>query len=293
MPTLAHEGNPKEAKIIIAAGDVLSTAQLDVDFLFLPGSAALGVVPGVPSTAEPSPLTTRSYTCGDVFDWPSRETGRGFLVLHDAGGLGAPGTSESLRDDDFILHINSTPDCYGIIWQTCFGPHYLQSDPTTGGGDILWQVAFGGVVDGTPRAGPCCWVKDGTTHASATIYALVVNMDTNLTELRSWGGTSLSSVANSTLLSSMRVPVVGEELLLELLQFGAGDSGAYGFIYNAAGVQQATCSSLFNDVQTFSISTVRHPKMGVGFVSIGGITSGHMDFAHRIGSGATLLIHNA
>ena len=35
MSSLAHEGNPKEDEIIITAGSVLSTAQLDVDFLFL------------------------------------------------------------------------------------------------------------------------------------------------------------------------------------------------------------------------------------------------------------------
>ena len=34
MPSLAHEGNPKEDKITIGAGDVLSTATLDIGFLF-------------------------------------------------------------------------------------------------------------------------------------------------------------------------------------------------------------------------------------------------------------------
>ncbi len=49
MSSIAHEGNPKEDTIIITAGDVLSTATLEVDFLFFGDSGHPLPVPDVPS----------------------------------------------------------------------------------------------------------------------------------------------------------------------------------------------------------------------------------------------------
>src|SRR3990167_11113766 len=62
MPSLAHEGNPKEDEIIIEAGSVLSTAQLDIDFRFFGGA------PGVPPLVV-SPFHGSS-SCTGIFDWP-------------------------------------------------------------------------------------------------------------------------------------------------------------------------------------------------------------------------------
>ena len=282
MSTLAAEGNPKENEIVIAAGDVLSTAQLDVDFRFF-GSQG----PNIPPPVEA--LTFSSYTCGDVFDWPGKEEGQDWIYLRGDGS----NTTDSLEDKSLDLTILSSPGCYGVLWQKHYGNTFDPDNANLGGGDVLWETMFNGVVDGTPRAGPCNWIGDATTHAVAILYALIVNVDTGLTELRSWSSASLKSVDNSTLLGTMRLPVIGESLLLEAIQFdGGGINGMYGFIYDANGAQQATVSSLFEDVQTFSASTARHAKLGVGFVSIGGLTAGRMKFFARR-SGAALVIHNS
>ena len=63
MPSLAHEGNPKEDEIIITAGDVLSTAQLDIDFQFFGPN-----VPNVPLWAD-VPFRVSS-SCPNIFTWP-------------------------------------------------------------------------------------------------------------------------------------------------------------------------------------------------------------------------------
>ena len=76
MSSLAHEGNPKEDQIIIAAGDVLSTAQLDIDFLFFGGA------PNIPSIANPN-LTHESSTCADVFEWVDEQQGVPPWTLRD------------------------------------------------------------------------------------------------------------------------------------------------------------------------------------------------------------------
>ena len=291
MSTLAHEGNPTEDEITITAGDVLSTAQLDIDFQFFGGA------PNVPSTADPD-LTVISSTCGNVFDWSTREQGDDWIYLRDAGNSGA--TTDQLDDTSLDLNIFSSEQCYGVIWQKHHGYHYGPTFSELGGGDVLWEVIFNGIVDGIPRAGPCNWVHDNTLHSSATLYALVVNADTNLTELRSWSSASLGSIDNSTLLDTMRMPVVGEALLIEMMQFdGAspGANGVFGFIYAVDGTQMDTCQSLFEDVQTFSISAVRHVKLGAGFVSIGGLTAGTLNFRARAVPVATrspyILIHNS
>ena len=285
MPSLAHEGNPKEDEIIITAGDVLSTAQLDIDFQFFGGA------PNIPPTADPD-LTVISSTCSDVFEWAGENdndtfqgsaSGRDWLYL-----LQTPASGNSLeRYNDQTLHlrINSTEHCYGALWQS-FYPLHFNNVSATAGQTIDWRVTFNGVIDGVPRAGPAVWLLDGTTHDNATLYAAIVNMEASALWICKWASQSLGTL--TVPLFTMVLPNIGDRIEISMVQeavsAGFGSNGIFVNIYDSSDNLREGSESLFDDINNSAESQVRHTKMNVGFVSIGGVQGGKLEFKTRIGS---------
>ena len=290
MSSLAAEGNPKEAEIAISGGSVLSTAQLDIDFL------SLAPVFVTPSTAEPSP-TLQSSTCADVFEWKGLNDngdflgsaqGRDWMYLSDGPCLGTNGVRTKLNDTTMHLRINSTPTCYGVLWQKVY-PLALPGTSTTSaaGSVIYWQTGFNGIIDGTPRAGPCIWVADATTHSDAILYAAVIDMDAGNIQLCQWDSASLAAMANATVLGTLSMtPSVGDILWLGISQ--RPDSVGFNDVFldlrsSDFGTSKGLIDFFFEDTVQQAIyngTQVRHNRMGVGFVSVGGPTAGKMEFIH-------------
>ena len=279
MSTLAHEGNPKENSIVIAAGDVLSTAQLDIDFQFF-GSQG----PNIPPPAEA--LTLSSYTCSDVFDWPGKEEGQDWIYFSDSPCQTTNGSRTRWADPTLQLRINSTPACYGVLWQKISPVAYPTSNPASGA-RIDWRTSFNGVIDGTPRSGPCVWITDATTHAVASLYAAIYNADLGVIQLCSWANASLASIDNATILGTISLaPVVGDIFWLTMAQ-RPEDVGVNEVAIDLRSSDLATskgsASFVFEDTTQqaiFNQSRVRHNRCGVGFVSVGGVTAGKLEFKH-------------
>ncbi len=290
MSTLAAEGNPKEDKIVIAAGEVLSTAQLDIDFEFFASPF------GIP--APPEGLTVISSSCSDVFEWAGENDnnifqgsagGRDWLYLRDSGTSG--GSLDKYYDQTLHLRINSTPFCYGVLWQKIFPLNFTPGVSPAAGSEVFWRVSFNGVIDGTGRCGPCVWVDDASKHDNATLFAMVVNKETGQTELRRWTAASLASVDNSTLIGTMVLPNIGDRMTIYMDQFpnavGLGSNGVFADISDINGSFRDSGQLLFEDTKVNDKSTARHAKMGFGFVSIGGVTAGKMEF--KTNSASTIL----
>src|SRR3990167_5063622 len=219
MPSLAHEGNPREDEITIAAGDVLSTAQLDVDFLFFgPGA------PGVPSIAA-TPFRISS-SCPNVFTWPD---GREYIPFNynDVQSSGAITTFTDQLQEQLTntthwldLDIESKPDCCGAA----FVPFHMvdiptmsfQTDQVFPVHDLqVFRATFQAVQD-TPYAGICAWVEDGSTVDDFTGYVLACNYELSETKFLKYVHQSLCeegtvlgiisavpTVANSTIAISV------------------------------------------------------------------------------------------
>lgn len=294
MPSLAHEGNPKEDEIVISGGSVLSTAQLDIDFLFFGGA------PNVPSTSNPNLTVKSTSNCSDVFLWAGQSErtafddfhggksehliGQDFVYFHDSGpNIGA--VSDSLKDTTLDLQIHSGPTCYGILWKKVF-PLTFPATNIAAGDELLLDVQFAGVVSGTPRAGPCIWIDDATEVDSAQLFALVVDLDASLTQLVRFNNASVKSMDFATILATMVLPNVGDRMDMDMLQFpnSVGSNKIFGAIYPlGSGVPRATVQFLFEDAKPFDGSKARHSKMGVGFVSVGGQKNGIMAFVNKTG----------
>ena len=281
MPSLAHEGNPKEDKIVIASGDVLSTATLDFNFLSL--GVVPGVVPHVPSTAN-SNLFIESSTCNDVFSWPGEQQGIPAWTLRDYyNEIG--GSRTITRDRSLELRINSTPTCWGVMWQKVSALATLPTNKAAGS-EIDWTIRFNGLIEGTPRAGICIWVDDATTHLVAKLYALVIDYDLSVMRMMKWDDASLIDKTKGTVLGTIsNLPAVNDELLLQMNQFpaniGASFNGITAQWSNSSGVAISSVTSLFDETPSLANKqTIRHRRCGVGFISIGGTTSGRLAFTH-------------
>ncbi len=185
MSTLAHEGNPKEDKIVIAAGDVLSTAQLDVDFEFFANSPPPNVPPLDVSFAV-------SSSCPNVFTWPdSRE----YIPFNynDVQSGGAITTftdqlQEQLQNTQYWLDldIESKPNCCGCA----FVPFFMVDIPSMSFTtdqvfpvhDLqIFRASFQSKT-ATPYAGICAWVEDGSTFDNFTGYVLACNYELSVTK---------------------------------------------------------------------------------------------------------------
>ena len=218
MSSLAHEGNPKEDSIIITAGDVLSTAQLDVDFQFFGGTP-----PNVPPLDQPFNV---SASCPNVFTWPD---GREYIPFNynDVQSSGAITTftdqlQEQLTNTQYWLDldIESKPNCCGCA----FVPFHMVDIPSMSFTtdqvfpvhDLqVFRVTFQGKTD-TPYAGICAWVEDGSTFDDFTGYVLACNYELSITKFMKYVHQSLCTegtilgvisavptVANSTIAISV------------------------------------------------------------------------------------------
>jgi hypothetical protein len=289
MPSLAHEGNPKEDDITITGGSVLSTAQLDIDFQFFG-------VPNVPSDEESSP-TIMSSSCGLAFRWrgaidddsfTGRAEGREWVYLSDAPCLGTNGVRTKLADTQMRLRIHSSPACYGALWQKMDPVAYaVESSNWASCSVIDWYVGFNGIISGTPRCGPCVWVKDSTKAEIAYLYAMVFDGDAGNIKLCSWAGTSLGSLDNATIHGTINVaPSIGNIFWITISQ--RPDSPGSNYVSMDLrtadfGTSLGYAEFLFEDSTQqaiFEHTNVRHSKCGMGFVSIGGTTAGEAEWVH-------------
>ena len=284
MSSLAHEGNPKEDELTITGGSVLSTASLDVQIPLFGN-------PTVPSTSEPS-RSHISSTCSDVFEWAGENdngaflgsaTGRDWLYLQQTPGSG--NSVERYIDQTLWLRINSTQSCYGALWQS-FDPLNFNAPTATAGQTIDWQVMFNGVIDGTPRAGPCIWLLDGTSANNATLWAAVVNMEANAIWMCQWVNQSLATLTEPY--DTMVAPNIGDKLELTMIQeaasVGLNSNGFYCTLFDSAGNVRDTGTYVFDGTNNAEGSQVRHTKMNVGFVSVGGVQGGKLEFKTNLGS---------
>lgn len=279
MSTLAHEGNPKEDSITISGGSVLSTAQLDINFEFFGG----GGVQLTPPAALDVELST---TCAGVFTWPTIESGDDWIYFSDAPCFSTTGSRTKWADGTLDLTITSTPQCYGVIWKHIDPVAYPNSNPA-GCARIDWYVGFNGVLNGTPRAGPCIWVTDATTHSIAYLYAMIYNGDLGVVQLVKWDGASLADVGYGSVLGTISVtPSVGDIFWLTMAQ-RPEDTGSNEVAADLRpsdfGASLGSCSFVFEDTTQqalYNQVAARHSRCGVGFVSIGGTTGGACQFIH-------------
>lgn len=284
MSTLAHEGNPKEDEITIGVGSVLSTAQLDVTFPYVGG---VTVVP--PEEVILAPIAS---SCSDVFEWAGENdngaflgsaTGRDWLYLQETPASG--NSRDRYIDQTLWLRINSTKSCYGALWQSVW-PLNLLNQFNTAGQTIDWQVTFNGIIDGTPRAGPCVWLLDGTTKDLAELWAVVINMEANACWMCHWNNQSLASLTDPY--DTMVAPNIGDRFELNMTQeaasVGFGSNGFYVTLYDSSNNVRDTMTYQFDDAQNEVGSQVRHAKMNIGFVSVGGEVGGKMEFKTVLGS---------
>lgn len=284
MSSLAHEGNPKEDEITITGGSVLSTASLDVEIL-------PPVANPVPPTVDPS-NSHISSSCSDVFEWAGENdngaflgsaTGRDWLYLQETPASG--NSRDRYIDQTMWLRINSTKTCYGALWQSVWPLHFLNQF-NTAGQTLDWQVTFNGIIDGTPRAGPCVWLLDGTTKDLAELWAVIVNMEANACWMCHWNNQSLASL--TVPVDTMVAPNIGDRFELNMTQeaasVGFGSNGFYVTLYDSAGNARDTMTYVFDDAQNSVGDQTRHAKMNMGFVSVGGEVGGKMEFKTVLGS---------
>ena len=274
MSSLAHEGNPKEEEIIIEAGSVLSTAQLDIDFQFFGGD-----VPNVPE--ENFVYTLRKQSCAEVFLWPDMLSGRDIMYLRETPASG--GNQDRYVDQTLDLEIHSTPNCWGVVWQKYYPLHFLTST-TTAGIAVAWRVSFTGILSGIPRGGPAVWISDDITDPHiATLYAAVVNMNDNVLSVCRWNAESLEAL--TTPLFNLVVPNPGDLIYMTMDQdpTNVGSNGLTVTLVDSVGTVRDSGFALVEDVMTSTGSQARNSKMGIGFVSVGGPTSGWLAFNTVIG----------
>lgn len=284
MSSLAHEGNPKEDEITITGGSVLSTASLDISIPFFGGT---------PPPPPDVPAEGISSSCSDVFEWAGENdngaflgsaTGRPWLILSDSPCLSTGNVRTRLADTSLDIRVNSTPTCYGIIYQSVY-PLAVNETPgadPAAGASILWEMRFNGVIDGQGRAGPAVWIADTPTKELASLYAVVVDVELGVSTLMRWVAAPLSARGDS--LASMRLPVIGELVQIQMIQYpydevhSPGNNGIYGAILDASGNTVDSCGYAFEDTKPFNQTTTRHSRMNVGIVSVGGSTAGKMAF---------------
>jgi hypothetical protein len=86
----------------------------------------------------------------------------------------------------------------------------------------------------------------------------------------------------------MVLPNIGDRIEISMIQeaisVGGGTNGIFVSVYDSSGTLRESASSLFDDTNNVAESKVRHTKMNVGFVSIGGVLGGKMEFKTRIGN---------
>ena len=239
MSSLAHEGNPKEDEIIITGGSVLSTAQLDIDFLFVQGVQGQPNGPNVPPIADIE--RTFMASCGEVFFWPGKDDLSPVppILLTNINSGGS--TSRYLGTS---VSIQMTPDfhCYGIL-RTLHPIHASVSGTYVDAGNPYqlhaYYAAFLGLRSGAPRAGICIYVPQLNDLHTIKTFGLVTDWAAGTTGLYYWDGVVGAGGELRDFQTAIEVisylPDVGDIYFLEMdtAPSWAGFEGIYATIYAA------------------------------------------------------------
>jgi hypothetical protein len=285
MPSLAHEGNPKEAEIVISGGSVLSTAQLDIDFQFFAGD----VNPTVPSTYDPG-LTQRVQSCPDVFQWTGMQDGVDIMYLFQNVASGS--SIDRYNDQTLDLTVHSSPDCYGVVSQKYWPLNFANND-SWGPALVVWDIEFSGVISGTPRAGIALDVLDDLTDPdNVQLFGAVIDMDidangnyTGVIQGCRWVNQSLSDFP-TILFTITTMPNKTDVIRIQLNQ-DASDVGNNSFgitLYDSVFATRDSGSVNIEAVNNVIGQRTRHNKMRAGFVAVGGQAPGVMKFKRVLGN---------
>lgn len=305
MPSLAHEGNPKEDEITIGPGDVLSTAILTINLQSYGGVA--------PISPPEAPVNPSSSSCPNVLTWPDDrnpipffyndgQSGGSLTIFTDAQPDDAPFTSENHKW--LVLTLESSPECCGctitpvhmVDIPTIEVKNYGSSETPDLHNQAIYpchDITMGGnflAVDRVPYAGICCFVEDGSTVHNFTGYVMACNYQEGVTKLMKYSHGDLCE--EGQILGVVNaVPTVTNDLVYLQVFTDPNASSDSDTIWNiTAGVQNAAGTDYATpvDLQTHDglmdvsytatatapdNSTVapgdRHNRANVGFVAIG------------------------
>ena len=208
MPSLAHEGNPKEDTITITGGSVLSTAQLDIDFSFFGG---VPNIPNIPNAADDT-RSLSSSSCDQTS--PSQISGR-----PTGGWQFDVGTK---NNDDEEMTVLSGLGVYGKCCVRVCCPLPWGTDISDEGGYIdipcvntaYCYIDYDGIVAAYPTTGVLFSLL-GSTKDSVTGVGFVINELSGRLEVYTFAAQALTlneSVANAleqtvpTLATSVALP---------------------------------------------------------------------------------------
>jgi len=181
MSTLAHEGNPTEDEIIITAGDVLSTAQLDIDFQFFgPTAPNVPVDNNNPASyagctfteesryEELCPLGLRVIDRYDLGSYSGTDKLHGSFVGcggDPAGGFVFQPTTPFFSVDVLSGRRDFTTQPQGSFAGFSFVQGVVNASHL---GDFLSAAVQYDIVSSEPVSGFCFWVDDKSTPCNFT-----------------------------------------------------------------------------------------------------------------------------
>lgn len=264
MPSLAHEGNPKEDEIVISGGSVLSTAQLDIDFLFFGGT------PGVP-VGDNAPPFYKFPPCIFAEEYRYVENcplGNFIIDRYDFGSFGALSKLHGQQIDCGVVSgsVSMAPTTPFFDIDVLSGRHALTGQ-TQGdyAGFTVWQgtpdiagsgLPHGGeasakfsVTSGQPRAGFCFYVDLRSTPCNFTGFVGIMDYVLGLTFLGYFLNADLHSDL-PVIIATGRLPDVTTDAILTFSLNNGFPSGTQecdftdttGFIFNSQAIDSVVPS---------------------------------------------------
>lgn len=257
MPSLAHEGNPKEDEISISGGSVLSTAQLDIDFQFFGGG-----VPNVPNVEDPSSLS-RVQSCPDVFSWIPYNN----AMFWTDQCLSSGGDIFRSFDTQSIITIHQTPTCYGILSQTFPGVAAPQS--------MSFASTLLSLDSGLPVCGVVLAASIPNSVEVVSCLAVISDWNAGITYLVLFTGDDIKNVTNGSILySASYTPSIGDYYFIASIQ-EPGETTVTGKIYSANGYPTS-------QVWGADITQVMTNLNRAGYIALGHQTSGQASFGRSV-----------
>lgn len=256
MPSLAHEGNPKETDdLVITGGSVLSTAQLDIDFSFF-GSDGQELVPDV---AEPSERSHAS-TCSEVFTWaPNVEP----MTWSASPCNSSTGDIVRSFDTASVIGIKQSPNCYGIMSHNFPGVAVPEL--------MSFSSTFIGLDSGAPACGTCLIAHEADSTEDVTCLAIIVDWGTGITYFVQFDGQDIRDVNNGTILyQATYTPSVGDYFYMASTQ-DSFENTVTAKIYSQ---NQFAGTVRWGTDMTLTIANLNR----AGFIAVGHLTSGKAFF---------------
>lgn len=290
MPSLAHEGNPKEDEIIITAGDVLSTAQLTINFA---SGVPFVVVPpenppgGGSSSCPDTMLFAEGAFSGTPLYYNDSQSGGSITVWSDQNGTGAGAPLSTWLAVSMETSTGCCACTYASVEMVDIPPLNFSDDAIYPCHDMFFTLTIQGISD-SPYAGLGFWIEDGSTVHDFTGYVLAADMGAGVTRLMKYVHGDLCG--DGTILGIINAVPTGTNprFYVEVYTDPHASSASDTYWFIAAdivndsgtigtGIDLQTHDSLMNVTFTASGRSVgpneRHNRANAGVVAIGGATT--------------------